>query len=150
MGSLILAPGYEPFDPEQPSQYAYLRFSNVVIDALGLQYATNNVGGSHTKATMPFCEGRKDPGRYVEFTKKDQDYIATVDSGVLCWIIYHGPLWGEKLAEWLTAVTGSAYTLDGLALIGERIWNQERSFNLRAGLTAEDICRRRGLQRNPV
>ncbi|MBN2125210.1 MAG: CoB--CoM heterodisulfide reductase iron-sulfur subunit A family protein [Deltaproteobacteria bacterium] len=29
-GSLILAPGYEPFDPELQSQYGYHRFSNVV------------------------------------------------------------------------------------------------------------------------
>ena len=78
------------------------------FDALGLQYATSNTGGAHTKSTMPFYEGRKDPARFVEFTKKDQDYIAAADSGILCWIVYHGPLWGEKLAEWLTYVTGTA------------------------------------------
>ena len=108
------------------------------FDALALQYATNNVGGSHTKATPPFYEGRKDPARFVEFTKKDQDYVATVDSGVLCWIIYHGPLWNEKLAEFMTVITGNSYTLEGLALIGERIWNLERLFNLKAGLTMKD------------
>jgi heterodisulfide reductase subunit A len=30
VGSIILATGYEPFDPEQQSQYGYGRFSNVV------------------------------------------------------------------------------------------------------------------------
>lgn len=30
VGSLILAPGYEPFDPERQSQYGYNRFTNVV------------------------------------------------------------------------------------------------------------------------
>jgi len=109
-----------------------------LVDVMGLQYATSNTGGSHTKATLPLYEGRKDPTRYLEFTKKDQDYIATADSGVLCWIIYHGPLWGEKLAEWLTYVTGNTYTQEAVDLIGERIWNLERLFNIRAGITGKD------------
>jgi aldehyde:ferredoxin oxidoreductase len=108
------------------------------FDALGLQYATCNTGGSHTKSTMPFYEGRKDPARFVEFTKKDQDYISIADSGVLCWIIYHGPLWDEKLSEWLTYVTGTAFTKEGLDRLGERIWNLERLFNMRAGITGKD------------
>jgi len=108
------------------------------LDALGLQYATCNTGGAHTKSTMPFYEGRKDPAYFVEFTKKDQDYLAAADSGILCWIIYHGPLWGEKLAEWLTYVTGTTYTPEGLEALGERIWNLERLFNMKAGITGKD------------
>jgi aldehyde:ferredoxin oxidoreductase len=108
------------------------------FDALGLQYATCVTGGSHTKSTMPFYEGRKDPAHFVEFTKKDQDYIATADSGVLCWIIYHGPLWAEKLSEWLTYVTGVTQTKEDLDRLGERIWNLERLFNMRAGITGKD------------
>lgn len=108
------------------------------FDALGIQYATNNVGASHTKATMPFYEGRKDPAGYVEWTKKDQDYIATVDSGVLCWIIYHGPQWSEKLAEFMTIITGKKVSEEELNFKGERIWNLERLFNMKAGLTKKD------------
>ena len=108
------------------------------FDALGLQYATCVTGGSHTKSTMPFYEGRKDPAHFVEFTKKDQDYIAAADSGVLCWIIYHGPLWAEKLSEWLHYVTGSDQTKEDLDRLGERIWNLERLFNMRSGLTGKD------------
>lgn len=108
------------------------------FDALGLQYATNNVGANHTKSTLPFYEGRKDPAHFVEFTKKDQDYLAIADSGVLCWIIYHGPLWGEKLSEWLTYITGTTYTQETLDRLGERIWNLERLFNLKAGITCKD------------
>jgi aldehyde:ferredoxin oxidoreductase len=108
------------------------------FDALGLQYATCNTGAGHTKSTMPFYEGRKDPAHFVEFTKKDQDYVATADSGVLCWIIYHGPLWGEKLSEWLTYVTGTAYAKEELDRLGERIWNLERLFNMKAGLGKKD------------
>ena len=60
--------------------------------------------------------------------KKDQDYLAAADSGILCWIIYHGPLWGEKLSQWLTYVTGTSYTPEGLEALGERIWNLELTF----------------------
>jgi len=108
------------------------------IEVIGLQYATNNVGGCHTKATLPFYEGRKDPARHVEQTKQDQDYIAVVDSGVLCWIIYHGPLWGEKLLSWLRLTTGVDFTEAELSRIGERIWNLERIFNLKAGISKKD------------
>jgi len=61
------------------------------VEVIGLQYATNNVGACHTKATLPFYEGRKDPDHHVELTKQDQDYIAVVDSSVLCWIIIMAP-----------------------------------------------------------
>jgi aldehyde:ferredoxin oxidoreductase len=87
---------------------------------------------------MPFYEGRKDPAFFVEFTKKDQDYLAAADSGILCWIIYHGPLWGEKLSQWLTYVTGTSYTPEDLEALGERIWNLERLFNMKAGITGKD------------
>lgn len=108
------------------------------IEVIGLQYATSNVGACHTKATLPMYEGRKDPAHHVEWTKQDQDFLAVVDSGVLCWIIYHGPLWNEKPLLWLRVVTGIDYTEDDLSLIGERIWNLERLFNLEAGLSGRD------------
>jgi aldehyde:ferredoxin oxidoreductase len=109
------------------------------FDALGLQYATCNTGGAHTKSTMPFYEGRKDPAFFTEFTKKDQDYLATADSGILCWIIYHGPEWGDKMAEWLNYVTGTGFTKETLDPLGERIWNLEKLFNMRAGVKEDTL-----------
>ena len=108
------------------------------FEVIGLQYATNNVGASHTKATLPFYEGRKDPAHHVEFTVKDQNFVALVDSAILCWIIYHGPLWGEKLEVWLNVVTDVNYSAQDLERIGERIWNLEKLFNIREGLTGKD------------
>jgi len=89
------------------------------IEVLGLQYATSNVGACHTKATLPFYEGRMDPAHHVEWTKQDQDYVAVVDSGVLCWIIYHGPLWGEKPSS-AEAHHRNRLHRRGSRLIGER------------------------------
>jgi aldehyde:ferredoxin oxidoreductase len=79
-----------------------------------------------------------DPVHHVEWTKGDQDYVAIVDSGVLCWIIYHGPLWNEKPLQWLSLTTGLDYSAEELALIGERIWNLERVFNFKAGFSGKD------------
>ncbi len=108
------------------------------FEGIGLQDATNNVGASHTKATLPFYEGRKDPAQHVPFTVKDRDFVALVDSAILCWIIYHGPLWAKKLQAWLNVITGMEYTADELARIGERIWNLERIFNRREGFSRTD------------
>jgi aldehyde:ferredoxin oxidoreductase len=108
------------------------------IEVIGLQYATSNVGACHTKTTLPFYEGRKDPAHHVEWTKQDQDYIAVVDSSILCWIIYHGPLWSERPLLWLRITTGLDFTEGELSLIGERIWNLERLFNLREGLDGKN------------
>jgi len=38
----------------------------------------------------------------------------------------------------VAAACGDEFTLENLALIGERVWNMERDFNNRAGFTAAD------------
>jgi len=105
---------------------------------IGLQYATSNVGGCHTRSTLTFNPSSSEPEPLAQWTKHYQDLVAVVDTGVLCWIIYHGPLWEEKPLLWLQLVTGTEYTQEGLLSIGERIWNLERLFNLSAGLSAKD------------
>jgi len=42
------------------------------------------------------------------------------------------------VAPQLAAACSDEFTLDELNKIGERIWNLEREFNLRAGFTAKD------------
>jgi len=44
----------------------------------------------------------------------------------------------EDIRKLLAAATGISYTSDDMNRIGERIWNLERMFNLRAGLTKAD------------
>ena len=77
-----------------------------------------------------------------------QDYIAIVDATGLCWSLWG--FWTEYIGEMLTmleAVTGVPYSEESLMLAGERIWNQERLFNLEAGLTtADDTLPRRILE----
>lgn len=104
----------------------------------GLQYATSNVGACHTKSTLAFHSTGGGFRSLVEWTVHYQDFVCTIDSCGLCWIIYHGPLWEEKPILWLRLVTGLEYTQDQLLKIGERIWNLERIFNIRAGITKRE------------
>jgi aldehyde:ferredoxin oxidoreductase len=43
-----------------------------------------------------------------------------------------------EFAEWMYAVTGYEYTPEQLLRIGERIYNVERAFNSKCGLTRDD------------
>jgi aldehyde:ferredoxin oxidoreductase len=45
---------------------------------------------------------------------------------------------GENYAAMLSALTGITYTPEDYLKAGERIWNLEKLFNIRAGLTMKD------------
>ncbi|MFM8760270.1 MAG: aldehyde ferredoxin oxidoreductase C-terminal domain-containing protein, partial [Polynucleobacter victoriensis] len=42
------------------------------------------------------------------------------------------------VAPQVQAACGDEFTVENLTLIGERIWNMEKDFNLRAGFTRKD------------
>ena len=70
-------------------------------------------------------------------TKHYQDMTAALDSlGFCSW-----PLLGLKfnnLIPMINAVLGTQYKADDLMEIGERVWNLERLFNIKSGLSAAD------------
>ena len=43
------------------------------------------------------------------------------------------------MAEWLTYVTGNSWTKETLDPLGERIWNLEKLFNMRAGVEKDSL-----------
>ena len=115
------------------------------IQGIGLAYATSNRGGCHLRGytvasevagipvkTDPLAtEGKPD------LVKAFQDATAAYDSSGLC--IFTTFAWGlPDLADQLAPACGPEFTLENVALIGERIWNMERDFNNRAGFTAKD------------
>ena len=66
-----------------------------------------------------------------------QDATAAFDSAGIC--IFTSFAWGlADVQPQVAAACGDEFTLENLALIGERIWNMERDFNNRAGFTAAD------------
>jgi aldehyde:ferredoxin oxidoreductase len=115
------------------------------IQGIGLGYATSNRGACHLRGYTVASEVlgipvKTDPlvseGK-PELVKAFQDATAAFDSSGLC--IFTTFAWGlADLSPQITAACGEAYTTEELEKIGERIWNMERDFNNRAGLTAAD------------
>ena len=115
------------------------------IQGIGLGYATSNRGACHLRGYTVASEVlgipvKTDPlvseGK-PELVKAFQDATAAFDASGLC--IFTTFAWGlADLAPQLAAACGDQYTTEELEKIGERIWNMERDFNNRAGLTAAD------------
>ncbi|MHB1125126.1 MAG: aldehyde ferredoxin oxidoreductase family protein [Ramlibacter sp.] len=115
------------------------------IQGMGLAYATSNRGACHLRGYTVASEVmgipvKTDPlateGK-PELVKAFQDATAAFDSSGLC--IFTTFAWGlPDLAPQISAACGEDYTPEVLGMIGERIWNMERDFNNRSGLTAAD------------
>jgi aldehyde:ferredoxin oxidoreductase len=115
------------------------------IQGMGLTYATSNRGACHLRSYTVASEVlgipvKTDPltadGK-PELVKAFQDATAAFDSSGLC--IFTTFAWGlQDLQPQIAAACGPEFTLENLALIGERIWNMERDFNNRAGFSAKD------------
>jgi len=111
---------------------------------MGLNYATANGGASHVRGyTMPL-EMRGGPTYRLQYegkaelTKNVQDITAVIDSSGMCLFTNFALSEISSYTSILRAVTGIPYTDDELLRAGERIWNLEKLFNLKAGLTKKD------------
>ena len=115
-------------------------FDPRAIQGMGLHFATCNYGPHHLYA-YTFIEEvlgvheELDPltteGK-PELVKRYQDMAAIMDSLGLC----NWPLMGLKfnnLVPMINSCLGTEYRADDLLRIGERIWNQERLYNMKAG-----------------
>jgi len=127
------------------------------VQGMGLEYATSNRGGCHVRGYLisPEILGvpeKLDPqaveGKDV-WLKIFQDLTAAVDSAGLCLFTTFG-LGAEDIAAQLAAVTGVDYTPESILECGERIYNLERLFNLKAGLTMADDTLPPRLLNDPV
>ena len=66
-----------------------------------------------------------------------QNSAAVIDSLIYCKFA-NMAVAEEIFARTLTAVTGQQFTADDLMMVGERVWNLERLYNLREGFTKTD------------
>lgn len=115
------------------------------LQGMGLNYATNNRGGCHVRGYMTSPEILGIPEKLDNQTtdgkagwvKLFQDLTAAVDASGTCLFITFG-IGAQEVAEQLKAATGYEYTVDEILKAGERIWNLERLFNLKAGFTKDD------------
>lgn len=115
------------------------------VQGHALGYATSNRGGCHLRAYMIGPEALGVPAPIDRFktegkakiVKLFQDVSATVDSLVLCRFTSFA-ITVDEYANLLTAATGVTYTPEEFRTVGERVWNMERLYNIRAGLGKKD------------
>lgn len=115
------------------------------IQGMGLTYATSNRGACHLRSytvasevlgipikTDPLVTDGK-PELVIAF----QDATAAVDSSGLC--LFTTFAWSlENIAPQIDAACEGDWSVEKCAEVGARIWNLERDFNMRAGLTGAD------------
>jgi aldehyde:ferredoxin oxidoreductase len=121
------------------------------IQGMGLTYATSNRGACHLRSYtvaseilgIPVKTDPLSPLGKAGLVKAFQDATAAVDSSGLC--LFTTFAWTlEDIAPQIDAACEGDWGAGRLAEVGERIWNLERDFNLRAGVSgAEDTLPKR-------
>lgn len=112
---------------------------------MALAYATSNRGGCHMRAYMISPEVLGKPEKVDRFTFKGkaglvqayQDEMAALDSLAVCRFAWFD-VSKVEYASMLSAATGLDYSTEEFMKCGERIWNLERMFNIRAGFSRKD------------
>lgn len=115
------------------------------IQGMGLTYATSNRGACHLRSYTVASEvlgipEKTDPlvteGK-AGLVKAFQDATAAVDSMGLC--VFTTFAWSlDNMAPQIDAACQGDWSVERLLEAGERIWNLERDYNIRAGLTGKD------------
>jgi aldehyde:ferredoxin oxidoreductase len=115
------------------------------IQGMGLTYATSNRGACHLRSYTVASEVLGIPVKTDPLTtegkpalvKAFQDATSIFDSSGLCVFTSFAWTLADVQPQLQTACEGD-WSMDKLALVGERIWNLEKQFNLAAGFTRKD------------
>ncbi|MEM3086976.1 MAG: aldehyde ferredoxin oxidoreductase family protein [Halobacteria archaeon] len=116
--------------------------------SMAAEYATSNRGACHLYGN-PFEVDMgsgvpewdlKPSNRMVNegkgtLTAKCQDFMAIYNALVICQFAKPSV---QQMADLLNAVSGTEYTIPDLKVVGERINNIKRAYNIRAGLSVKD------------
>jgi aldehyde:ferredoxin oxidoreductase len=115
------------------------------LQGQGLEYATSVRGGCHVYGNMVYPEVigvpvKLDPlatGDKGHWTRVMQDLAAAVDASGMC--LFGGRvLGGADYAAMVSALTGWNMGEHEFMQVGERIWNLQKVFNIKAGFGYED------------
>lgn len=112
---------------------------------MSISLSTSNRGGCHLKSYLISTEALETPFEINRFSEEGkpglailyQDLVATIDSMGVC-VFTSFALNPIHYANMISAVTGIKINSIELLKIGERIWNLEKLFNLREGLSRKD------------
>jgi len=115
------------------------------VQGMGLEYATSNRGGCHVRGYLTSPEILGIPKKLDPLVTTDkaswlkifQDLTAVVDSAGIC-LFTTFAIGLPELSEMLRTATGVNLTDEEVLRAGERIWNMEKLFNLKAGFTKAD------------
>ena len=157
-GSYRLADGYgHPEYSMTAKKQEMPAYDARAIQGIGLNYATSNRGGCHVRGYTISHEilqsgGSADPhtpdekaGLGIAF----QNLTAALDATGACLFSTFG-IAGDELTEMLSALTGEDFTVKEFLLVGERIWNQEKLWNIAAGFTKDDDTLPKRLLEEPI
>lgn len=121
-------------------------YSPRIFQGMALHYATSNRGACHVRGNTVAAELYGIP-KYVppdmmegkeELVRRPfQNSTAFVDSSGIC-LFTKFAITHREIAAMMAAATGIDFNFDKSIAQGDRIWNLEKLFNLRAGLTAAD------------
>ncbi len=114
-------------------------YDSRALQGMGLGYATSNRGACHLKHDVfgPDMEDQTGKGK-AEPCKDSQDFVAMLDSTGLCLFSAGAGMKPGHFTELVRTACGGDWDDDRLTQTGERVWNLERMFNLKAGLTRAD------------
>ena len=124
----------------------------------GLAYATSNRGGCHLRAYMVSPEilgipkkldRLKENDEKIEMVKYLQDLFAAINSLVVC-IFTVFALEPKDYAAMLSTATGIEFTDKKFLEVGERIYNLQRLFLVREGITSKDDRLPARLEKEPM
>jgi len=115
------------------------------IQGMGLAYATSNRGACHLRGYTVASEilgipEKTDPlesNGKAGLVKAFQDATAAVDSAGLC--VFTTFAWTmDDIAPQVDAACEGDWSTERMMEVGERIWNLEKDFNQKAGITGAD------------
>lgn len=147
-GSYRLAQKWGPKSEEFLSCFKKLEVaghSARALKGMSIGYATATRGGSHHDArpTLQYAGkfDRTKTDQQPTFAIQTQNFTAMDDSLTQCRFASergYGGLINENYAKMINAVTGWAFSVEDVERLGERIYNLERAFNCREGVTRKD------------
>jgi aldehyde:ferredoxin oxidoreductase len=124
------------------------------FQGMGVAYATCNRGGCHLRAWTPGPETSGEMEQHStegksEWVAKEQDRTTAHDNTGVCLFVKGAGATVDSLLACSNAATGADWTVEDFLRVGERTWNLERLWNLKAGLTKADDALPRRLLKEP-
>ncbi len=129
---------------------------------MGLLYATSNIGASHMAGDVAYPEVFGTPEKIDPLATEGkpklvalyEDSFVLIDATGVCVFVsvrymFNGEVYllPARLAQLMNFTTGAGYTPESLLKAGERVYNLERLFLLKAGFTrADDTLPKRMLE----